>query len=66
MSPVNWMKKKRAADSDDRGLSARAFAALMLGAFIVVAVCALVGGWAGLVGIVVTAILLIGFAAARL
>ncbi|MCX5303066.1 hypothetical protein OG304_06315 [Streptomyces sp. NBC_00160] len=63
---MNWTKKTRATDSDDRGLSASAFAALMLGAFAVVAVCALVGGWAGLIGIVVTAVILIGFAAARL
>ncbi|MFI1361219.1 hypothetical protein ACH4TV_47840 [Streptomyces sp. NPDC020898] len=60
------MKKTQTTGSDDRGLSAWAFAALMLGAFTVVVVCALVGGWAGLIGIVVTAVVLIGFAAARL
>ncbi|WP_405421626.1 hypothetical protein [Streptomyces erythrochromogenes] len=63
---MNWTKMARATDSDDRGLSAWAFAALMLGAFIVVAVCALMGGWAGLIGIAVTAVLLISFAIARL
>ncbi|WP_229334363.1 hypothetical protein [Streptomyces flavotricini] len=58
--------KAHAEDSDDRGLSARAFAALMLGAFAVVAACALLGGWAGLTGIVITAVILIGFAATRM
>lgn len=42
------------------------FAALMLAAFIIVALCALLGGWPGLIGIVVTAVVLIGFAATRL
>ncbi|MET9883290.1 hypothetical protein ABZZ20_09040 [Streptomyces sp. NPDC006430] len=61
------MKKTRSADSDDdRGLSVGAFAAIMFGAFIVVAACALVGGWAGLIGIVVTAVVLIGWSATRL
>ncbi|MEU7033522.1 hypothetical protein ABZ958_07535 [Streptomyces sp. NPDC046237] len=60
------MKKTRPTDSDDRGLSAWKFAALMLAAFTIVAVCALLGGWAGLIGIVVTAVILIGFAATRL
>ncbi|MFI5671213.1 hypothetical protein [Streptomyces sp. NPDC051704] len=61
------MKKTRAADSDDdRGLSVGVFAAIMLGAFLIVAACALVGGWVGLIGIVVTAVLLIGFSATRL
>lgn len=55
-----------AEDSDDRGLSAWAFTALMLGAFAVVAACALLGGWVGLTGIVVTAVVLIGFAASRM
>ncbi|WP_406304546.1 hypothetical protein OHA61_22470 [Streptomyces sp. NBC_00885] len=58
--------KTHAEDSDDRGLSAWAFTALMLGAFAVVAACALLGGWAGLTGIVVTAVVLIGFAATRM
>ncbi|MCY0962008.1 hypothetical protein [Streptomyces sp. H27-H5] len=53
-------------DLDDRGWSAQAFAALLLAAFAVVAVCALIGGWPGLVGIAVTAIVLIGIAAYRL
>ncbi|MDX6757933.1 MULTISPECIES: hypothetical protein [Streptomyces] len=61
------MKKARAADADcDRGLSVGAFAAIMLGAFLVVAACALVGGWVGLIGIVVTAVVLIGFSVTRL
>ncbi|WP_406269245.1 hypothetical protein OHT93_15975 [Streptomyces sp. NBC_00191] len=47
-------------------MSAWAFTALMLGAFAVVAACALLGGWAGLTGIVVTAVVLIGFAASRM
>ncbi|MFE1409268.1 hypothetical protein ACFW6F_00325 [Streptomyces sp. NPDC058746] len=67
MSDVNWRKKARSGDSDDdRGLSVGAFAAIMLGAFLVVAACALVGGWVGLIGIVVTAVALIGFSATRL
>ncbi|WP_405018067.1 hypothetical protein OHV05_14780 [Kitasatospora sp. NBC_00070] len=60
------MRKTHAAENNDRGLSARAFAALMLGAFTVVAACALLGGWAGLIGIVVTVVALVAFAAARL
>ncbi|MFJ7591319.1 hypothetical protein ACIQZO_28885 [Streptomyces sp. NPDC097617] len=59
-------QKNPTQDIDDRGLSARAFAALLLSAFAVVTVCALIGGWPGLVGIAVTAILLTGFAAYRL
>ncbi|AKL68303.1 hypothetical protein [Streptomyces sp. Mg1] len=67
VSGVNWMKRTRAADTDhDRGLSAGAFAALMLGAFLIVATCALVGGWVGLIGIVVTAVVLIGFSVTRM
>ncbi|MFJ7587496.1 hypothetical protein ACIQZO_08860 [Streptomyces sp. NPDC097617] len=60
------LRKNRTQDSDDRGMSAWAFAALLLSAFVVVAACALIGGWFGLVGIAVTAILLTGFAAYRL
>ena len=63
---VTRKTKTHAEDSDDRGLSAWAFTALMLGAFAVVAACALLGGWAGLTGIVVTAVVLIGFAASRM
>lgn len=66
MSTVTSIKKKPTAADSDRGLSAKAFAALMLGAFAVVAGCALAGGWAGLIGIAVTAVLLIAFAASRL
>ncbi|MCX4807096.1 MULTISPECIES: hypothetical protein [Streptomyces] len=58
--------KTQAEDSDDRGLSVRAFTALMLGALAVVGALALLGGWAGLIGIVVTAVVLIGFAASRM
>ncbi|MGW5346174.1 hypothetical protein [Streptomyces sp. HUAS TT3] len=39
---------------------------LMPGAFAIVAACALPGGWAGLTGIVITAVILIGFAATRM
>lgn len=60
------IKKKRATDTDDRGLPAWKFGALMLGAFTSVAGCALVGGWVGLIGIAATAVVLIGFAASRL
>lgn len=66
MRTVIPIQKRRPEDSDGRGLSAWAFAALMLGAFTIVAVCALVGGWAGLAGIVVTAVILIAVAATRL
>ncbi|MCX5275033.1 MULTISPECIES: hypothetical protein [Streptomyces] len=58
--------KTQAEDSDDRGLSVRAFTALMLGALAVVGALALLGGWAGLIGIVITAVVLIGFAASRM
>ncbi|MFE0631184.1 hypothetical protein ACFW3D_30035 [Streptomyces sp. NPDC058864] len=60
------MSKREAANTDDRGLSPWAFAALMLGAFAIVAAFALLGGWPGLIGIVITAVALIGFVAARL
>ncbi len=63
---VTWSKKRPAAVDDDRSLSVKALAALTLGAFAVVAGCALVGGWAGIIGIAVTAVLLIAFAAIRL
>ncbi|MET7622022.1 hypothetical protein [Streptomyces sp. NPDC005408] len=63
---MTWIKKKPTTDGDDRGLSAKAFAALLFGAFAVVAGCALVGGWAGLIGIAVTAVLLTTFGATRL
>lgn len=64
---VTTMIRKRAEeDGDDRGMPAWAFAAVMVGAFAVVAVCALIGGWVGLTGIVVTAVALIVFAAARM
>lgn len=66
MITVTKPQKDRAQDSDDPGLSAWAFAALLLAAFAAVAVCALIGGWPGLVGIAVTAIVLITFAAYRL
>ncbi|AYV33012.1 MULTISPECIES: hypothetical protein [Streptomyces] len=66
MRTVTKKAKTHAEDSDDRGLSAWAFAALMLGAFAIVAACALLGGWAGLTGIVITAVILIGFAATRM
>ncbi|MFJ9139079.1 MULTISPECIES: hypothetical protein [unclassified Streptomyces] len=56
----------QAQDNDDRGLSGWGFAALMLGAFVAVALFALLGGWSGLVGIVVTVALLTGFGARRL
>ncbi|MFG2451700.1 hypothetical protein ACGFSG_20170 [Streptomyces sp. NPDC048512] len=58
--------KTPAHDNDTRGLSGRRFAALMLGAFAAVALFALLGGWSGLVGIVVTVALLTGFGARRL
>ncbi|MER7730046.1 hypothetical protein ABTX80_04095 [Streptomyces erythrochromogenes] len=58
--------KPHAKDGDDRGLSAWAFAAMMLGTFAIVVACALLGGWAGLTGIVITAVILIGFAATRM
>ncbi|WP_406110698.1 hypothetical protein OG698_47595 [Streptomyces sp. NBC_01003] len=58
--------KTQAQDNDDRGLSGWGFAALMLGAFVAVALFALLGGWPGLAGIVVTVVLLTGFAAHRL
>ncbi|MFB6613211.1 hypothetical protein ACFCV9_03110 [Streptomyces sp. NPDC056367] len=61
------MKKTPAADTDhDRGLSVGALVAIMLGAFLIVAACALVGGWVGLIGIVVTVVVLIGFSVTRL
>ncbi|MFD6973694.1 hypothetical protein [Streptomyces sp. NPDC059979] len=66
MVTVIKLRKTKEQDSDDRGLSAWAFTALLLGAFAVVAACALVGGWPGLVGIAVTAVLLTCFAAYRL
>lgn len=43
-----------------------AFAALILGAFTIVAAFVLLGGWPGLIGIAITAVVLIGFAATRL
>ncbi|PCG81508.1 hypothetical protein CIB93_35020 [Streptomyces sp. WZ.A104] len=66
MCSVKRTKRTRAANGDYHGLSAWMFVALMLGGFVVVTVCALVGGWAGLIGIVVTAFILIALAAARL
>lgn len=66
MRTVTRKTKTQAEDSDDRGLSVRAFTALMLGALAVVGALALLGGWAGLIGIVVTAVVLIGFAASRM
>jgi hypothetical protein len=66
VTTVMRTKKTESEGGDDRGLSAWAFAALILGAFAIVAVCALVGGWAGLTGIVVTAVALIVLAVARL
>lgn len=38
----------------------------MLGTFAVVTACALLGGWAGLTGIVITAVILVGFATTRM
>lgn len=66
MRTVTRKTKTQAEDSDDRGLSVRAFTALMLGALAVVGALALLGGWAGLIGIVITAVVLIGFAASRM
>lgn len=66
VSTVTSTKKPGPTNGDDRGLSAWSFAVIMLAAFAVLAVCALVGGWAGLIGIVATAIILVGFAATRL
>jgi hypothetical protein len=63
---VTWIKNKPTAADGDRGLSSRGFAALTLGAFAVVAGCALAGGWAGLIGIAVTAALLVTLAATLL
>ncbi|MFJ8406364.1 hypothetical protein ACIQ9K_38795 [Streptomyces microflavus] len=57
---------RRVASSADRGLPPWAFAALMLGAFTIVAAFVLLGGWPGLIGIAITAVVLIGFAATRL
>ncbi|WP_256986820.1 hypothetical protein [Streptomyces sp. BR123] len=37
-----------------------------VGVFLIVAACVLVGGWVGLIGIVVTAVVLIGFSVTRL
>ncbi|MER8226484.1 hypothetical protein ABTZ58_39580 [Streptomyces sp. NPDC094143] len=62
---MTWSKSKQAADSD-RGLPPWTFAATMTGAFTVVALCALTGGWPGLIGIAVTATLLTAYAATRL
>jgi hypothetical protein len=63
---TTWIKKRITAVNGERGLSSRGFAALTLGAFAVVAGCALAGGWAGLIGIAVTAALLIIVAATLL
>lgn len=66
MITVTNPQKKQPQQIDGRGLSALAFAALLLAAFVVVAVCAVIGGWPGLAGIAVSAVLLAAFAAHRL
>ncbi|WP_226962717.1 MULTISPECIES: hypothetical protein [unclassified Streptomyces] len=57
---------KTETGGDDRGLSAWAFGAILLAAFAVLTVGALVGGWAGLAVIVVALVALTVFAVTRL
>lgn len=63
---TTMIRKRTQEDGDDRGMSAWAFSTIVVGAFAIVAVCALIGGWVGLSGIVVTAAALIVFAGARM
>lgn len=58
-------RKPAGRPEDVGGLSAAAFAGLLAAGLVMVVGCALVGGWAGLAGIVLTVVLVAGCVVSR-